>query len=147
MPAFNKFNAFIGDVGLKKHNLNTDTLKIMLSNTAPVAGNSVKTDITEISAANGYTAGGTAVASNAFSQTSGTAKLTGNGVTFTASGGAFGPFRYAVLYNDTAATDELIGWWDYGSSLSVNDTEAFKIGKDATGANWDSGSPILTLGP
>lgn len=145
MPAFNKFNTFVQDVGQKVHNLNADALKIMLTNTAPVAGNAVKADITEIAAANGYSAGGNAVAANGYSQSGGTAKLTGNAVTFTAAGGSFGPFRYAVLYNSTPGAGPLIGWWDYGSSISLNDTEAFKVGKDATGANWDAASPILSL--
>lgn len=119
MATFNKFNSFVANLGLKVYNLNTDTLKVMLTNTAPAATNTVKADITEISAGNGYTAGGTAVGSNAYSQTAGVAKLTGNDVVFTASGGSIGPFRYAVLYDDTASNDELIGWWDYGSSVTL----------------------------
>lgn len=119
MATFNKFNSFVANLGLKVYNLNTDTLKVMLTNTAPVATNTVKADITEISAGSGYTAGGTAVGSNAYSQTAGVAKLTGNDVVFTASGGSIGPFRYAVLYDDTASNDELIGWWDYGSSVTL----------------------------
>src|SRR5262245_8085520 len=128
MSSFNKFYQFVEDVGKKVHNLNADTLKIMLSNTAPSQSNAVKADITEITAQNGYSAGGTAVGSNAYSQSSGTAKLTGNAVTFTASGGSIGPFRYAVLYNDTPTSpaDPLIGWWDYGSSITLNDGETFK---------------------
>lgn len=119
MATFNKFNSFVANLGLKVYNLNTDTLKVMLTDTAPAATNTVKADITEISAGNGYTAGGTAVGSNAYSQTAGVAKLTGNDVVFTASGGSIGPFRYAVLYDDTATNDELIGWWDYGSSVTL----------------------------
>lgn len=119
MATFNKFNSFVANLGLKVYNLNTDTLKVMLTDTAPAATNTVKADITEISAGNGYTAGGTAVGSNAYSQTAGVAKLTGDDVVFTASGGSIGPFRYAVLYDDTATNDELIGWWDYGSSVTL----------------------------
>lgn len=134
MAAFNKFNQFVGDLGAKIHNLNADTLKIMLSNTAPTASNAVKADITEISAGNGYTAGGTAVGSNAYSQTSGTGKLTGNDVVFTASGGSIGPLRYAVLYNDTPTSpaDPLIGWWDYGSSITLANGETLTVDLDAT---------------
>src|SRR5437868_15314209 len=101
MATFNKFNAFVADVANKVHNLGADTLKVMLTNTAPVATNAVKADITEIAAANGYPAGGTQATFSAGAQSSGTYKLTLNDVTFTASGGSFGPFRYAVLYNDT----------------------------------------------
>lgn len=136
MAAFNKFNSFVEAVGRKKHNLDADTLKVMLTNTAPVAGNSVKADLVDIAAGGGYSAGGAAVANNDFTQAGGTATLTGDDIVFTGSGGGFGPFRYAVLYNDTAASDELIGWWDYGSSISVGAGETFTV---------DFGASILTV--
>jgi hypothetical protein len=147
MANFNKFNQFVGDVGDKVHNLNADTLKIMLTNTLPVATNAVKADITEISAVNGYSAGGATVGSSAYSQTSGTAKLTGNAVAFAASGGDVGPFQYAVLYNDTPSSPlkPLIGWWTYASPITLHDGETFKVAKDTAGGNWDSSTPILTL--
>lgn len=131
MPAFSKFNAFVADVGNKVHNLGSDTLKIMLTNTAPVATNAVKADITEIAAANGYSAGGTAVPGTAYSQTSGTATLSGSNVVFTAAGGSFGPFRYAVIYNSTAASGNLIGWWDYGSAISTNNGDTLTVNLSA----------------
>ena len=65
-------------------------------------------------------------------QTSGTYKLVLNDVTFTASGGSIGPFRYVVLYNDTAASDELIGYYDYGTSLTVTSGNLFVVDFDAT---------------
>src|ERR1043165_5870803 len=100
MVAFTKFNQFVVDLGLKVHNLDTDVLKIMLTNTAPVATNTVKANLTEISAGNGYTAGGFD-AQGVWSGSGGTATLTCTNVVVTASGGSIGPFRYAVLYNDT----------------------------------------------
>ena len=127
MATYNKFNAFVADIGNKVHNLGSDTLKIMLTNTLPTASNAIKSDITEISAGNGYSAGGTAVASNAYSQSSGTASLTGSNVVFTASGGTIGPFRYAVLYNSTPTNGNLIAWWDYGSSITLNSGETFTV--------------------
>ncbi len=139
--AFNKFNIFVQDLGRKVHNLNSDTLKVMLTNTAPVATNTVDGNLTEITAQNGYSAGGNTAASSAYSQTSGTGKLTANNVVFTASGGSFGPFRYAVLYNATAGSASnrpLIGWFDYGSSISLNDTETFTV-------SWDATNGILTV--
>src|SRR4051812_41332792 len=102
MPTFTFFDCFGQDVGRKVHNLNADTLKVMLTNVAPVPStDAVKADITEISAAHGYAAGGSAVGSNTWTQTAGVGRLNGSPVTITASGGSFGPFRYAVLYNDT----------------------------------------------
>lgn len=142
---FNKFNAFVADVGLKVHNLNADALKIMLTATAPVATNALKADITEIAAGNGYTAGGAAVGGVAYSQVGGIAKLIGNAVTFLAAGGAITTFRYAVLYNSTPAGGNLIAWWDYGATVSLGDGESFKIAKDVAGANWDTTTPILSI--
>jgi hypothetical protein len=130
MASFFKFNSFVEAIGRKIHNLNADTLKVMLTNTAPVAGNAVKTDITEIAAGSGYSAGGSASAGNTYAQSSGTAKLLSGDVVFTASGGNIGPFRYAVLYNDTATNDELIGSWDYGSSQTTLNGETFTVDFD-----------------
>lgn len=134
MATFNKFRQFVEDIGRKVHNLNADALKVLLTNTAPVNTNAVKGDLTEISAGNGYTAGGTAAGSPAYSQTTGTGKLTANDVVFTAAGGSIGPFRYAVLYNDTPTSpaDPLIGWWDYGSSITLADGETLTVDFDAT---------------
>lgn len=133
MAAFNKFNSFVEALAEKKHDLGADTLKVLLTNTAPVATNSVKADLTEISAGNGYTAGGNTASVTSSAQTSGTYKLVlGDPATWTASGGSIGPFRYAVLYNDTAASDELIGWWDYGSSITLAAGESFAVDFDPT---------------
>ena len=140
MATFNKFHAFVEHLAEKVHNLGADTLKVMLTNTAPVAANSVKADLTEITAGNGYTAGGATASITSSAQTSGTYKLVLGDVTFTASGGAIGPFRYAVLYNDTPASpaDPLIGWWDYGSSISVSAGDSW---------TWDAdpATGVLTL--
>lgn len=131
MASFNKFNAFVEAVAEKKHNLGSDTLKILLSNTAPSSANSVKADITEISAGNGYTAGGATVTITSSAQSSGLYKLVGNDVVFTATG-AVGPLRYAVFYNSTAANQDLIGWWDYGSSVTLASGDTFTVDFDAT---------------
>ena len=135
---FNKFNCFSQDVGRGVHNLNANTLKVMLTDTVPVVTNTVLANLSEISAVNGYSAGGTAVGSNAFSQTSGVGKLSGNDVVFTAAGGLIGPFRYAVLYNSTASGGPLIGWWDYGAEVSLQDTQKFTV-------HFDTTNGILTL--
>lgn len=119
MATFNKFNCFVQDVGRKVHNLHSDTLKIALSNSSPSAVNTVLADISQISAGNGYSSGGTAIGSNAYSQSSGIAALTGGNVTFTASGGSMNTFRYAIIYNSTASGGPLIAWVDYGSSITL----------------------------
>jgi len=130
--AFNKFNPFVEDLAEGVHNLGTDTLKVALTNTAPSASDDQLSDITEISAGNGYTAGGNQATISSSAQASGTYKLVLADVTFTASGGSIGPFRYAVLYNDTATNDELIGYWDYGSEITLSDGESFTFDADAT---------------
>jgi hypothetical protein len=132
MASFNKFNSFVEALAEKTHNLGADTLKVALTNSAPSATNTVLADITQISAGNGYTTGGTQATQSSSAQTSGTYKLVLNDVTFTASGGSIGPFRYVVLYNDTAASDELIGYYDYGTSLTVTSGNSFVVDFDAT---------------
>jgi len=131
MATFNKFNAFVADVANKVHNLGSDTLKVMLTNTAPTAANAIKTDITEITAGNGYSAGGGAATLVSSAQSLGTYTLKLNNVTFTASGGSIGPFRYCVLYNSTPAHGNLIGYYDYGTNLTVTSGNSFQVQFDA----------------
>lgn len=136
MAAYNKFNVFVGNVGTGVHNLNTHTLKLYLTNSAPNATMATKSQLAEITAGNGYTAGGADV-QNAYSQSGGTGTLTGVDVTWTATG-TIGPFRYAVLYNDTPTSpaDPLIAWWDIGSSITLNNGDTFTA---------DIGASLLTL--
>lgn len=138
MATFSKFNAFVENLAEKVHNLGSDTLKVALTNSAPSATNSTLSDITQISAGNGYTSGGTAATISSSSQSSGTYKLVLADVVFTASGGSIGPFRYAVLYNDTSTGDALIGYWDYGSSVTLADTETFTV-------DFSADNGVLTL--
>ena len=134
MASFNKFNAFVEYLAEGVMNLQGDTLKIALTNTAPVAGNSVRADLTEISNGNGYTTGGVAATVSSSSQTSGTYKLVLSDVMITAAGGSVGPFRYFVLVDDTPTSpaDPLVGWWDYGSSVTLADGESITVDFDAT---------------
>jgi hypothetical protein len=132
MAVFNKFDSFSEAIAEKVHNLGSDVLKVMLTNSAPIASNTVKANLTDISAGNGYTAGGTAASITSSGQTSGTYKLVLADVTFTASGGSIGPFRYVVLYNDTATNKELIGWYDYTSAITLLNGESFLVDFDAT---------------
>lgn len=124
---YTKFDQFIIDLAKKVHNLGTDTLKVMLVNSpAPHVQNSIRTDLTEISAGSGYSAGGNVVTPEPSGGT-GEYGLTLIDTTFTASGGTIGPFRYPVLYNDTVANDPLIAWWDMGESITLNDGESFYV--------------------
>lgn len=132
MATYTKFNSFVEALAEKVHNLGSDVLKVMLVNTAPVAGNTQKSDLTDISAGNGYSAGGTQSTISSSAQSGGTYKLVLADVIFTASGGSIGPFRYAVLYNDTATNKELIGFWDYGSSTTLATGETFTWDADPT---------------
>ena len=135
MAAFQKFDSFVEHLAEKVHDLANDSLKFLLTNTAPDASDSVKSDITEISAGNGYSAGGVAVTVASSGQSGGTYKLVLNDPTpITASGGSVGPFRYAVLYNDTPTSpaDPLIAFFDYGSSITLAAGEVFNFDCDPT---------------
>jgi hypothetical protein len=130
------FDEFMNHLGQGKHDLSANTFKAMLTNTAPdKAANTVKADITEISAGNGYTAGGATLASCTWSETSGGSgiwRFTCADPSFTASGGSIATHRYLVIYNDTQTSpaDPLIGFVDRGSSDIIADgnTRTWDIG-------------------
>ena len=129
MASFVKFYSFVEALAEKAHNLGSDTIKVALTNSAPSQSNTVLANITEIS----YTyCSSRTVTITSSAQTTGTYKLVGNELVLTASGGAVGPFRYIVLYNDTATSDERIGYYDYCSSITLNDTETLTIDFDGT---------------
>ena len=146
MATFSKFDSFVEALAEKTHNLGSDTLKVYLTNATPLATHTVRktnggaqNGPEEIAAGNGYTAGGNTAGVTTSEQTSGTYKLVlGDPTAFTASGGSIGPFRYAVLYNDTATNDELIGTWDYGSSITLASGESFAV-------DFDAGTGVLTI--
>ena len=129
MATFNKFNAWAENM-VEVANLGTDQFVIALSNTAPVATNSVLADIAQISYTNLSSRNVTTASST---QTGGTYSLTLNNLVLTASG-AVATFRYVILYDDTPTSpaDPLVGWWDYGSSITMANGETFTI--DFTGA-------------
>lgn len=129
MATFTKFNAFVEALAEKLHNLGSDQLKVALTNSAPSASNTVLANITEITYTNLSSRN---ITTNASAQTSGTYKLTLTDLVLTASGGSVGPFRYIVVYNDTALNDELIAWYDYGSSITLADGETLTIDFDGT---------------
>ena len=134
MAAFNKFQVFVQDVASAKHQMQTGTshvYKVHLTNTPPVATNTVYGTPADLSTANGYTAGGASVGTITGAQASGVFKFVAGGdPSWTASGGNIGPFQYAVLYNSTASGQPLIGWWDYGTALTLTSGNTFTVDLD-----------------
>jgi len=138
MATFTKINSFVEKVAEKVHNLGSDQLKVALTNTAPTASLNVYADLTSPLATtnlSGATPFNLTTATS--SQTSGTYKLVIDDLTLTATG-AVGPFRYVVLYNDTATNDELIGYFDYASSINLANGDTFLL-------NFDASTGILTI--
>ncbi len=139
MATFNKFQDFTEQVGKGIHQLHAagHTLKVFLTNEQPLVTDAVKLDMVEITAQYGYPAGGTD-AQNDYTEATGTGTLTCVDIVFTANGGTFGPFQFAVLYNDTPTSpaDPLVAWWDYGSSISCLNGETFTV---------DFGASVLTI--
>ncbi|MGB5051889.1 MAG: hypothetical protein WBO46_23275 [Caldilineaceae bacterium] len=131
MATFNKFQPFVEKLAEKAHNLGSDQLVVALTNAAnaPVATNGVLADLTQIAYTNCSSRN---VTTSSSAQTSGTYKLTLADLVLTASGGSIAAFRYIVLYNDTATNDELIGWFDYGSDVTVLNGETFTIDFDGS---------------
>lgn len=137
--ALTKLDKFALNVGSKVFNLATDQIKVALTNTIPtVATAGVYADITSPSATTNLS-GATPfnVTTTSFLQTSGTAKLILADLTLTATG-AVGPFQYVVLYSDTATNKELIGFYDYGSAVTLAAADTFKV-------DFDGSAGVLTI--
>lgn len=131
MAAFNKYQKGV-EALVEGINAGSDAWKVALTNRTPVvATDATLTDASEIAAGNGYTAGGNAASTSSSAQTGGTYKLVlSSPATWTASGGSMGPFQYAVLYDST--TNNLIGYWDYGSAVTLATGESFTVVLDGT---------------
>ncbi len=129
MATLTKFNCFVEDMAEKVHNLGSDSLKIALTNTVPLATNTQLSNLTEITYTN---LSSRVITTSSSAQTSGTYKLVLADLTLTATGGSVGPFRYIVIYNDTSTNDSLIGYYDYGSSITLADGNSIIIDFDAT---------------
>jgi len=139
MATFNKVNDFVQNA-VHNMDLESDQVVIALSNTAPSSeasnpatdGNGVLANVTEVAYTNLSSRN---VITTSSTQTGGTYKLVLSDITLTSSGGATGPFRYVYIYNDTAAApaDPLIGYYDYGSSLTLNDGDSLTV--DFSAAN------------
>lgn len=140
MATYTKLDGFVEHMAEGVHNLGSDTLTVALSNTAPGSESTPPTgatsacilaNVTQVSYTN---CSSRAITTSTSAQTSGTYKLVLADLTLTASGGTVGPFRYVYVYNDTPTSpaDPLIAYYDYGSSITLNDTETFLIDFDGT---------------
>jgi hypothetical protein len=141
MATYNKFQDYAEQVNKGVHIWGTHTFKEVFTNSAPLATYTQLSDITQISSGNGYTAGaggGNTLDSVTLTESGGTAKVTIADEVFTASGGSVGPFRYIPIYNDSATSpaDAVVCWFDYGSSITLADTETFTTDFDATNGLW-----------
>lgn len=123
MAIFNKFNSLAADLANGVHNLSSGQLVVALTNVAPVAGNSVLADITQIAYTNLSSRNITTTSST---QTAGTYSLVLVDLVLTATG-AVPEFRYVVIYNDTPVGDPLIAWYDYGSGVVMSENETFTV--------------------
>jgi len=138
MATFTKFQDYVEQVNKGVHIWSSHTFKEMLTNSAPVNTNTIAANLTDISAGNGYSAGGMTLDTVTLSEASGTAKVTIADEILPASGGSIGPFRYPVIYNDTATSpaDALVCFFDYGSSITLANGETFTTDFDATNGLW-----------
>ena len=127
MASYNKFNAW-PDYMVEPANLATDQFTAFLTNTAPVATNSVLADLTVISYTNLSSRNFTTTSS---SQTSGTYKLILAPLTLTASG-TVATFRYFGILDSTVSGSPLVCWCDYGTTLTLTSGQTFIITPDQT---------------
>lgn len=141
MATYTKIQDYVEQLNKAVHNWATHTFKAVFCNTAPVVTNTVLADLTQISNGGGYTGGaggGVTLDTVTLSETTGTAKVTIADEVFTASGASVGPLRYVAIYNDTPTSpaDPLVCFFDYGSSITLLDTESLTIDFDPTNGLW-----------
>jgi hypothetical protein len=140
MANFVKYNNFIDELAKGGHNLNTAVLKAALTNTAPNVNSDTVWNTTVApppAGANGYPAGGNTLTTQGAVTTAGVFKLVLADTVYTATAGGIGPFRYVLLYN-SSASNKLVGYYDYGASTSLADTETFTV-------DFDAANGVLTI--
>ena len=136
MAAFTFIDAFKQRLGDGEIDLTTTTghvFKLVLSATTPnVDTMDDLVDVTIIGATGGYAA---ITVTHAWAETSAGTGIwrfaAGADPVWTASGGNFDAFRYVYLYDDTHAADALVGYWDYGGTVNLTDTNTFTLNLDA----------------
>ena len=137
MATFTFFHEFKGNLGEKLIDMNGDTFKVALTNTAPTAATDDElADITQISGTNGYTTGGVTLANPSWAETgagTGVWRFTSDDFSWTASGGDIATFRYLVLYSDTSTNDKLVGYLDYGGAVNITNGNTFTGDVGASG--------------
>lgn len=129
MASYSKVNSFVEAVAEKAHNLGSDQLVIALTNTAHTSSWTQLSDLTQVSYTNLSSRN---ITTSSSAQTSGTYKLVLADITLASTGGTTGAFRYVYIYNDTSTSDLLIGYYDYGSSITLQDGDSLLIDFDAT---------------
>lgn len=135
MASYTKINSFVEFLAEKRINLGSDQLVIALTNTAHNAAWDELADLTQVTYTNLSTRNITTTSS---AQTSGTYKLVLADLVLTSSGGTTGPFRYVYIYDDTATNDDLIGYYDYGSSITLADGDTFTL-------NFDDSNGVIQI--
>ena len=126
MANYNNFQCFVEDLAEGKHNLASDTLKVALSSNANAPSASLDVKLADITTIASPAVDSVTLTVSSSSQTAGTYKLVLADKTMTASADV-GPFQYVIIYNDTAANDELIAWYDYGSEVTLASGDTFKL--------------------
>lgn len=130
MATFNKFQQFVENLAKGVHNFTSDatctvTVALCATANAPVATNQVLADLTQVSYTNLSSRVVTGITAE---HTTGTVSFTATDLVLTASG-AVATFQYVVLYDDdpTSPADPLIGWYDYGSALTLASGDTLTI--------------------
>ena len=134
MASFSKVNSFVENLAEKFIDLSGAALTVALTNTAHTSTWDELADLTEV----GYTnLSSRVITVSTSAQTSGTYKLVCADLTLTASG-SVGPFRYVYIYDDGSTGDKLICYYDYGSSITLNSGDTFKL-------DFDGSAGVLTI--
>ncbi len=119
MATANKFQNMVNDLVTGVIQPSTDTFKLVLTNTVPVATQHFypANFVAELANGNGYTTGGLTLTGTTLTYSAGVVSFTVNPVTLTATGGTVGPWRYFVYIDSTTGT--LMVWYDYGQSTTL----------------------------